>query len=90
MGAPEVTSSSDVAVAWSVERAPVTFTGDGVERYRDDFNRIGNAMIYTQLVPSMHAALCLGEFETPQLTIEPLYLREADAVANFATRERPR
>jgi hypothetical protein len=38
----------------------------------------------------MHAALWLAEFETPRMTIEPLYLREADAVANFATRERPR
>ncbi|MGA2968215.1 MAG: tRNA (adenosine(37)-N6)-threonylcarbamoyltransferase complex dimerization subunit type 1 TsaB [Acidimicrobiales bacterium] len=90
LAGPEVTTSADVVAAWSGERAPVTFTGDGVERYLEDFNRVANAMIYTQLVPSMHAALWLAEFETPRMTIEPLYLREADAVANFATRERPR
>jgi tRNA threonylcarbamoyladenosine biosynthesis protein TsaB len=87
---PEVSTSIDVVAAWTGDREPVTFTGDGVERYMDDFNRVGNAMIYTQLVPSMHAALWLAELETPRMTIEPLYLREADAVANFATRERPR
>jgi hypothetical protein len=68
----------------------LTFTGDGVERYRGNFDSVANATIYTQLVPSMHAALWLGEQASPQMTIEPLYLREADAVANFATRERPR
>jgi tRNA A37 threonylcarbamoyladenosine modification protein TsaB len=87
---PEVSTSIDVVAEWTGDREPVTFTGDGVERYMDDFNRVGNAMIYTQLVPSMHAALWLAELETPRMTIEPLYLREADAVANFATRERPR
>ena len=51
---------------------------------------VANAAIYTQLVPSMHAALRLGERASPQVTVEPLYLREADAVTNFATRERPR
>jgi tRNA threonylcarbamoyladenosine biosynthesis protein TsaB len=90
LAGPEVSTSIDVAARWAGDRAPVTFTGDGVERFRDDFNRVVNATIYTQLVPSMHAALWLAEFETPRMTIEPLYLREADAVANFATRERPR
>jgi tRNA A37 threonylcarbamoyladenosine modification protein TsaB len=90
LAGPEVTTPTNVVAAWARDRAPVTFTGDGVERYLGDFSRVANAMIYTQLVPSMHAALCLAEFETPRMTIEPLYLREADAVANFATRERPR
>jgi tRNA A37 threonylcarbamoyladenosine modification protein TsaB len=90
LAGPEVSTSTDVVAAWAGDRAPVTFTGDGVERYLEDFHRVANAKIYTQLVPSIHAALSLAEFETPQLTIEPLYLREADAVANFATRERPR
>ena len=69
---------------------PVTFTGDGVERYLEFFGAVAHASIYTQIVPSLHAALWLGEAATPSLTIDPLYLREADAVANFATRERPR
>jgi tRNA A37 threonylcarbamoyladenosine modification protein TsaB len=84
-----VAAPQDVAARWSRSGAPLTFTGDGVERYRGDFDSVVNATICTQLVPSLHAALWLGEAASPQLTIEPLYLREADAVANFATRERP-
>ncbi len=86
---PDVATPQDVVAQWNRSGAALTFTGDGVERYRGDFDSVANARIYTQLVPSMHAALRLGEQASPQLTIEPLYLREADAVANFATRERP-
>jgi hypothetical protein len=68
----------------------VTFTGDGINRYLADFSGLRNTSIYTQLVPSMHAALWLGENAKPVVAIDALYLREADAVANFATRERPR
>jgi tRNA threonylcarbamoyladenosine biosynthesis protein TsaB len=89
-GLPEVATPHDVAVEWSLKGAPVTFTGDGIARYLEEFSVISNSSIYTQLVPSMHAALWLAEKAKPELTIEPLYLREADAVANFATRERPR
>ncbi len=88
-GLPDVKTPQDVAAQWSRSGAALTFTGDGVERYRGDFDSVANAAIYTQLVPSMHAALRLGEHASPQVTVEPLYLREADAVANFATRERP-
>jgi tRNA A37 threonylcarbamoyladenosine modification protein TsaB len=89
-GLPEVATPHDVAVEWSTKGSAVTFTGDGIERYLDEFSAISNTSIYTQLVPSMHAAMWLAEKAKPELTIEPLYLREADAVANFATRERPR
>ncbi len=89
IGPPGVATPQDVAAQWSRSGVALTFTGDGVERYRRDFDSVANAGIYTQLVPSMHAALWLGEQASPQMTIEPLYLREADAVANFATRERP-
>jgi tRNA threonylcarbamoyladenosine biosynthesis protein TsaB len=87
---PEVATPQDVAAQWRAKGAAVTFTGDGIERYKDVFGAVANTSIYTQMVPSMHAALWLGEHATPQLTVEPMYLREADAVANFATRERPR
>jgi tRNA threonylcarbamoyladenosine biosynthesis protein TsaB len=90
LGPPEVATPRDVVTAWTTKPVAVTFTGDGIERYLGDFNTVAHAAIYTQMVPSMHAALWLGEQAPPQMTIEPLYLREADAVANFATRERPR
>jgi tRNA threonylcarbamoyladenosine biosynthesis protein TsaB len=89
-GLPEVATPQDVAARWSLKGVAVTFTGDGVERYLEFFGTVAHASIYTQMVPSMHAALWLGEMATPSLTIDPMYLREADAVANFATRERPR
>jgi len=89
-GLPEVATPQDVAARWSLKGVAVTFTGDGVERYLEFFGTVAHASIYTQMVPSMHAALWLGEAATPSLTIDPMYLREADAVANFATRERPR
>jgi tRNA threonylcarbamoyladenosine biosynthesis protein TsaB len=90
LGLPEVATPRDVVSAWTTKAVAVTFTGDGIERYLADFNAVAHATVYTQLVPSMHAALWLGEQASPEMTIEPLYLREADAVANFATRERPR
>lgn len=89
-GLPEVATPGDVAAEWSSRGVEVTFTGDGIERYLADFSGITSTSIYTQLVPSVHAAMWLAQKASPEMTIEPLYLREADAVANFATRERPR
>ncbi len=86
---PEVALASDVAQRWSDRDEPVTFTGDGVGRYEDLFAGVSNATLFAQSVPSLHAALSLGAVGTPSDAITPLYLREADAVANFATRERP-
>jgi tRNA threonylcarbamoyladenosine biosynthesis protein TsaB len=80
--------SFSVVIEWATNGAPVTFTGDGVERYVADFNAVPNGEIYAQSVPSVHAALVIGEQRAPEAMIIPLYLREADAVANFTTRER--
>src|ERR1035438_1787781 len=55
-GLPDVATPQDVVAKWSRSGAALTFTGDGVERYRGDFDSVANATIYTQLVPSMHAA----------------------------------
>jgi hypothetical protein len=41
-------------------------------------------------VPSVRAAIALGLVRPPEESVTPLYLREADAVANFTTRERPK
>jgi tRNA threonylcarbamoyladenosine biosynthesis protein TsaB len=86
---PEVFTPREVARQWALKSSPVTFTGDGADHYRSEFSSVAHAQHYTQMVPSMHAALWLGEVARPELSVSPLYLREADAVANFATRERP-
>lgn len=90
LGHAQVVTPRSVVVEWVTNGAPVTFTGDGVERYVADFRAVPNAKIYAQSVPSVHAALAMGEQRAPGATIIPLYLREADAVANFTTRERSR
>lgn len=78
----------DVVIEWATNGAPVTFTGDGVERYRRDFAAVPNGRLEDQRVPSVTAALRLGATRAPSDVVDPLYLREADAVANFSTRER--
>jgi tRNA threonylcarbamoyl adenosine modification protein YeaZ len=85
---PRVTTAEDIT-AIGAENGPATFTGDGVERYRGAFEDRSFATIFDQIVPSVHAGLSLGASRIPDEVVTPLYLREADAVANFTTRERP-
>jgi tRNA threonylcarbamoyladenosine biosynthesis protein TsaB len=85
---PSVSVPKSVADAWTLSGEAVTFTGDGVARYADDFQRVTRASIFSQLVPPPLEALRLGVLRAPQSEIVPMYLREADAVANFSTRER--
>jgi len=86
---PRVTTAEEITANWA-EKGPATFTGDGVERYRGEFEHRSFATIFDQTVPSVHAGLWLGASRNPDEVVTPLYLREADAVANFTTRERPR
>jgi tRNA threonylcarbamoyl adenosine modification protein YeaZ len=86
---PHVAQAGDVADHWVRHAEPVTFTGDGVERYASVFAAVSHAMSFAQPVPSVHAALSLGAQGVPSDVVTPLYLREADAVANFTTRQRP-
>jgi tRNA threonylcarbamoyl adenosine modification protein YeaZ len=85
---PRVTTALEVAATWHAKGTAVTFTGDGLERYRTDLANVPKASIFDQVVPSVHAALSLGAARTPEAVISPLYLRESDAVANFTTRQR--
>ncbi len=78
-----------VVIEWATNGAPVTFTGDGVQRYLRDFAAVPNGVVEHQLVPSVSAALGLGVTRETVTHVEPMYLREADAVANFSTRQRP-
>ncbi|MGD0054018.1 MAG: tRNA (adenosine(37)-N6)-threonylcarbamoyltransferase complex dimerization subunit type 1 TsaB [Acidimicrobiales bacterium] len=86
---PDVATPREVARRWASRNVDVTFTGDGAAHYGTDLGHVTRALHYVQMVPSMHAALWLGEAAAPALSVSPLYLREADAVANFATRDRP-
>lgn len=79
----------DVTAALTWGAVEVTCTGDGVERYLDEFRALSNAVIVPQSLPPVHAALALGAVRAPEATVSPLYLRDADAVANFSTRQRP-
>lgn len=88
LSAASVATARDVVIQWATNGAPVTFTGDGVQRYLRDFAAVPNGVVETQLVPSVAAALALGATREPVTRVEPLYLREADAVANFSTRQR--
>lgn len=83
-----VTTAKEVAATWLELGTPTTFTGDGVQRFRGEFD--GNPLfsIFDQSVPSVRAAIALGLVRPPEESVTPLYLREADAVANFTTRER--
>lgn len=85
---PHVTTARSVVIEWATNGAPVTFTGDGVGRYLKDFVAVPNGAVHDQRVPSLRAALSLGAVRDASERVVPLYLREADAVANFTTRER--
>lgn len=86
---PAVARPRDVVIEWATNGAPVTFTGDGVERYLRDFAAVPNGVLDHQLVPSVAAALALGASRARVASVDALYLREADAIANFSTRQRP-
>jgi tRNA A37 threonylcarbamoyladenosine modification protein TsaB len=84
---PAVALPQSVVDEWR-ERDSVTFTGDGVNRYEALFTSLAAATLFEQRVPPVLEALHLGAQRPAESHIVPLYLREADAVANFTTRER--
>jgi tRNA threonylcarbamoyladenosine biosynthesis protein TsaB len=91
----DVVQKSDATVAiprttvitWATIGTPVTFTGDGVTRYLEDFSAVPNGTCFKQDVPPQSEALQLGLAREGSNHITPLYLRDADAVANFTTRD---
>ena len=82
---PAVEHPRDVVIAWATNGVPVTFAGDGVTRYARDFAAVPNGRVHDLDVPPVLAALAFATREPGPVT--PLYLREADAVANFVTRD---
>lgn len=81
-----VRTPQDVVVEYGTSGAPTTFVGDGADRYRDLFS----LMAWVTLAPVtdswLRAGVTLGNVTAPG-DVQPLYLREADAVANFTTRK---
>jgi tRNA threonylcarbamoyladenosine biosynthesis protein TsaB len=86
---PSVTTPAALVEGWASRDEPVFFGGDGVARYDAEFRRLARATLIDQSVPPPLEALALGETRPSDGAVTPLYLREADAIANFTTRERP-
>ncbi len=73
------------ALAPELAARPARLCGDGARRYRD---ALVGAEVIDLAVPPPSAALELSRGRDPVAALTPLYLREADAVANFTTRTR--
>jgi tRNA threonylcarbamoyladenosine biosynthesis protein TsaB len=86
---PAVTTPAALVEEWARQDEVVTVGGDGVARYDAEFRRLPLATLLDQNIPSPLEALALGATRPSSEAITPLYLREADAIANFSTRERP-
>jgi tRNA threonylcarbamoyladenosine biosynthesis protein TsaB len=86
---PGVTTPAALIDVWGRADEAVTFAGDGVARYGDTFAALPHATLFELSVPPPFEALALGRDRPSEVAITPLYLREADAIANFSTRERP-
>ncbi len=86
---PTVTRPDALAATWIGAGTSVTFSGDGATRYREALRDVATASFFEQRVPPPIEALRLGATREAETGVVPLYLRDADAVANFSTRERP-
>jgi len=86
---PAVLHSSALS-SYAERGLPVTLTGDGVVRYAEVVKGLEGAEVFTQLVPPALEGLALGRRRDTSEVVTPLYLRDADAVANFTTRDAPR
>lgn len=85
---PEVTRPDALRDEWAQRDETATFGGDGVARYEAAFRELSRATLLDLRVPPPIEALSLGAIRPPESLVSPMYLREADAVANFSTRER--
>ena len=87
VGEPAVTTPSALAIA--LRGQTVSLVGDGARRYESELSGLDSAsLVLDYATPSAVVAIELGAARPPEESVVPLYLREADAVANFSTRER--
>ena len=66
----------------------IVLLAPNLPRLLAEFAAVPHATLDSQSLPSVTAALRLATQREAVAFVEPLYLREADAVANFSTRER--
>ena len=86
--APRISRPEDLVAAWAESGHPRHVGGDGVLRYAPVFSTVGLHVLDDLTIPPVLEALRLGARRHSVATVTPLYLREADAVVNFTTRER--
>lgn len=84
LDAPGVRRPEELASELAENLTRPFVTGDGAARYRELL--AGHAEVLDDLVPSPAIALAVGAHREGVETASALYLREADAVARFATR----
>ena len=84
---PEVRTARDLLIEWGTNGIPAVITGDGVTAEFTTLSAVPNFTVVAHDVPSLGAALRLGETREPG-PVSALYLRDADAVANFTVRTR--
>jgi tRNA threonylcarbamoyladenosine biosynthesis protein TsaB len=89
LGDPVVTTAESLVAEWSDGEESIHLCGDGAARYEEQFAALGNTTVLDLVLPSPRVAIEVASTRGAQETVVPLYLREADAVANFSTRERP-
>ena len=83
---PSVRTPQEVVVEHGTSGAPTTFVGDGAERYRDLFTLMSWITLAPVTNSWLQAGVKLGDIREAS-EVQPLYLREADAVANVTTRK---
>jgi tRNA threonylcarbamoyladenosine biosynthesis protein TsaB len=83
-----IVTPQEVAERMMTGSVAVTLVGDGAARYAELFDGARLVSFNPARVPSLAAALDLGASRAPVDVVAPIYLRDADAVANFVTRER--
>lgn len=86
--APRVVTPAGLVAEWRDRDSALTLTGDGAARYHDVLSASAGVTFDGQVVPPVSVALDLAATRPPVTVATPLYLREADAVANFSTRSR--
>ncbi len=86
---PAVTTPSALVTQLDERGEAVSLVGDGVVRYASEFSKIAAAtLLMGYAAPSALIGVELGAARPPEESVAPMYLRDADAVANFTTRER--
>ncbi|HEY7931990.1 MAG TPA: tRNA (adenosine(37)-N6)-threonylcarbamoyltransferase complex dimerization subunit type 1 TsaB [Acidimicrobiales bacterium] len=87
LDAARVTRPEELLANDALARADV-YGGDGLTRYDEVLAPLADRVLHDLTVPPVLEALRVAPTRERVVTITPLYLRDADAVVNFATRER--